>query len=188
MGKKRAKAGAATIGAQLASLRVVDSSRFAGIERAKVEEANARRAREAFEETERAGVRARRSEAARARIEQERAERIRRANDPAPAKFTKIDASFLPTGWEQRGRFAEFYEDGQLKAFGRYQLRNNKKLEDALRLDRGVPSGTSGSREHWDSYRANGTVESFDAWSDASIPSPVDWVAWVRLEIKRIAR
>jgi ankyrin repeat protein len=109
-------------------------------------------------------------------------------------EFVKIDASFLPTGYTAQGvegLVAQFYADGQLERL--CVLEAGKLVSSELLLEQGIAEARmydypgDGSSRNWYVYR-DGTVESFDAWSDNSRPSVRAWVPWVTTQIECICK
>ena len=103
--------------------------------------------------------------------------------------WTRVDASWLPTGWEKRRDIVvEFYDDGQLRRVAR--MRGAACIEE-LTLLRGVARGRqtdhegSGGTPDWCTHE-DGWTESFDAWSDNSRPQRDPFPDFARRSILQV--
>lgn len=80
------------------------------------------------------------------------------------------------------------YADGHLEFLGYFEYGECiRSLElDGKGAGRGTNYRGSGGSADWVNYYADGTRESFDAWSDNGRPHPYPYKAWVKEWIKWI--
>ncbi len=106
------------------------------------------------------------------------------------AAWTKVDDTWLPSGWQQRGDLVvERYPDGQLSRLVRLV---GDVASYELTLAHGQPrgrvtdhQGSGGSADY--TTHVDGFSESFDAWSDNSRPWPEPFATFARRAIARVA-
>jgi hypothetical protein len=99
--------------------------------------------------------------------------------------MTRIDRSYLSGDYPSEafdGLVAHFFDDGHLEFLGYFE---NGECVRSLELDgQGAGRGTnfrgSGGNADWVNYYADGTRETFDAWSDNTRPHPYPYTQWVK--------
>ena len=104
-------------------------------------------------------------------------------------EWVRIDASWLPQGWERRADLvAEFHSDGQLKRLARVKgdaWLHELTLEHGVRRGRQTDRDGSGGTSDWTTHD-DGFSENFDAWSDNSKPWRDPFAEFVRRSIARV--
>lgn len=105
--------------------------------------------------------------------------------------MTFIDKNYLSGTYPEdaeNGLVARFYADGHLEFLGYFEYGECiRSLElDGKGAGRGTNYRGSGGSADWVNYYADGTRESFDAWSDNGRPHPYPYKAWVKEWIKWI--